>query len=308
MTIITVDLMAAAFDQLNDRIAIIDASGLILCTNQRWKDLNASVSVDTTIDAESGNYLDAYDTAGARGDIWAMSASTGIRRVLAKMTPDFKFDYPLDIRGSNRWFHMVINPIDHPAGTYFVVSHQDITQAVDARVKLSKMAGTNLITGAPEWQVVDQFIVSELMRCRRQSAPISLALIKMDHYQSLRNAHGVLFADECLVEVLKQLTTITRRPSDIVGHFETSVFVMVLGGTDSAAAEDIVRSVQDQARKIAVLDVNGAEVNPVSLTCGLGSILPEGTMNCERLYDLSMRQLVGAEALGLGTLQTAAHP
>lgn len=308
MTTIAHDLMVATLDQLKDRIAILDASGLILYINQQWADFNESLASDTDMGGVNSSYIDACDAASARGALWAVSASSGIRRVLAKTLPHFEIDYQIEFSDKQQWFRLSIKPVVYSVATCYLVCHQEITQTMDARIRLSELSGTNLITGVPAKRTVDQFLTSEILRCRRQATPISMALIKTDHYQSLRNTHGVLVADECLVEIVKRLTIMAKRPSDIIGHFDDVVFVMVLGGTDITAAERIIRDVQAQAREIVALDLHGNKMNPMTLSCGLGSIVPNSTVNGDSLYDLTVAQLHRAEGQGRGSLQVAVLP
>ena len=305
MTAIAFDLMAATLDQLKDRIAILDASGIILYTNKQWQEFNASVTSVSRMGAVNSSYIDACDAASARGAIWAVSASAGIRRVLAKTAPDFEIDYPIESNGKKQWFRLSIKPVAYSVSTCFLICHQEITQTMDARIRLSELSGSNLTTGVPAKRIVDQFLANEVMRCRRHSTPISMALIKTDHYLSLRNTHGVLVADECLVEIVKSLTKMAKRPSDIIGHFDHCVFVMVLGGTGITAAEKIVRDIQAQAREIVALDLHGKHLNPMTLSCGLATIVPSGAINGDSLYSITAEQLRRSEALGFGSLQIA---
>src|SRR5215831_15174293 len=76
-----------------ERIALIDASGIILAVNQRWLDFAQEIGTALEQIGPGGNYLEMCRRS-CFSNQHAREALTGIRAVLAEKLESFAMDYP----------------------------------------------------------------------------------------------------------------------------------------------------------------------------------------------------------------------
>ncbi|MBV5298174.1 MAG: PAS domain S-box protein, partial [Rhodoferax sp.] len=118
-------------------IVVIDSNGVILATNQRWRQLaleNGPEPGQAAPHTEIGsNYL-AVCAAGT--DATAHQTYHGILAVLQGRLPSFRLEYPCHSPGRQRWFNMVVMPLGEASPTGASITHTDITPIRQAAEQL----------------------------------------------------------------------------------------------------------------------------------------------------------------------------
>ena len=120
-------LASAVLNSLSAHIAILDAEGVILETNEAWRRYANANNPGERIDAVGTNYLGICDHADGDDADDAIQVAAGIRRVIAGRVREFVYDYPCHAPDGKHWYYMrAIRMIgDDPIRV--VVSHEDIT-------------------------------------------------------------------------------------------------------------------------------------------------------------------------------------
>ncbi len=120
-------LASAVLNSLSAHIAILDADGVILETNEAWRRFANANNPGERIDAVGSNYLGICDHADGDDADDAIQVAAGIRRVIAGRVREFVYDYPCHAPDGKHWYYMrAIRMIgDDPIRV--VVSHEDIT-------------------------------------------------------------------------------------------------------------------------------------------------------------------------------------
>lgn len=120
-------LARAVLNSLSAHIAILDAEGVILETNEAWRRYANANNPGERIDAVGTNYLGICDHADGDDADDAIQVAAGIRRVIAGRVREFVYDYPCHAPDGKHWYYMrAIRMIgDDPIRV--VVSHEDIT-------------------------------------------------------------------------------------------------------------------------------------------------------------------------------------
>ncbi len=121
-------LLRNIFNSVSAHIAILDESGLILATNQAWKDFSVSNGLSENFNFIQMNYLGVCETAGAEGIKDAEAVASGLRQVINREISEFLYDYPCHSPEGPRWFYMraVLMADDGPLR--IIVTHEDITK------------------------------------------------------------------------------------------------------------------------------------------------------------------------------------
>ncbi len=118
---------AAALDSLPARAALLDASGRILLTNERWR----AFARDIPSGQDAGAVGDAYPALRDRlavADAPDGGLAGALRAVLAGEAGSCAADYAIDAGAGRRWFRLLATPVSAERRDGAVVMHVEITE------------------------------------------------------------------------------------------------------------------------------------------------------------------------------------
>lgn len=125
-------------NSLSAHIAILDEKGVIIQTNQAWKDFAQANSIGIRPSTIGENYLDLCDSASGESAEGAHEVAEGIRDVISGKREEFVLDYPLETTGGKRWFYIRATRLSGYQPIRVVVSHEDITTLKRTEERLRK--------------------------------------------------------------------------------------------------------------------------------------------------------------------------
>ncbi len=117
----------AVLNSLSAHIAILDADGVILQTNEAWRTYAQRNRLRGTPDAVGTNYLNICEATRGEDAEGACCVATGIRAVIEGRETEFLYDYPCHGPGGQNWYYMRAIRMTGPGPIRVVVSHEDIT-------------------------------------------------------------------------------------------------------------------------------------------------------------------------------------
>ncbi|OLZ41078.1 two-component sensor histidine kinase [Natrinema saccharevitans] len=118
-------LVAAGFDALPARVAILDASGTIVDTNEPWESFGDEQGLARTAGGVGSNYLAVCE---ASDDPDATETARGIREIAAGDSESFHLEYPCHTPGEDGWYLLDARSYDYAGERYVLVMHVDITE------------------------------------------------------------------------------------------------------------------------------------------------------------------------------------
>ncbi|WP_426105127.1 putative bifunctional diguanylate cyclase/phosphodiesterase [Massilia sp. TSP1-1-2] len=119
-------LPLSTLDLLQDQIAVIDASGVIVSINHAWIAFARANGADLSAVLVGANYLDACARAAVQGDGCASAAADLIRDILSGRVQHASLEYPCDSPTEERWYRLKLTGV-HAAGARHVVAvHEEI--------------------------------------------------------------------------------------------------------------------------------------------------------------------------------------
>jgi diguanylate cyclase (GGDEF)-like protein/PAS domain S-box-containing protein len=132
--------LAAIINALPAYIAVLDAAGRVLSTNEMWERLTAGNALHGPAYGVGNNYLEKCDEARGPDTLEAYRAASGIRSVLSGVQDRFSMQYPCDLPSGRHWFLLTATPLgaDHPRGA--VIMHVDITDQKHSEAALRRFA------------------------------------------------------------------------------------------------------------------------------------------------------------------------
>ncbi|MFA9504550.1 ATP-binding protein [Natrinema sp. H-ect1] len=118
-------LVAAGFDALAARVAILDTSGTIVYTNESWESFGDEQGLARSAGGVGSNYLAVCE---ASDDPDATETARGIRAIAAGDSESFRLEYPCHTPGEDGWYLLDARPYDHGGERFVLVMHVDITE------------------------------------------------------------------------------------------------------------------------------------------------------------------------------------
>jgi DNA-binding CsgD family transcriptional regulator len=120
-------LARTVLDSLSAHIAIIDQKGIILETNQAWRNYARKNSLEGDADSIGTNYLDVCESATGDEEKDAARVADGIRLVISGEAREFLYDYPCHSPEGKHWYYMRAIRMFYDGPVRVVISHEDIT-------------------------------------------------------------------------------------------------------------------------------------------------------------------------------------
>jgi diguanylate cyclase (GGDEF)-like protein/PAS domain S-box-containing protein len=132
----------------------------------------------------------------------------------------------------------------------------------EARELLVRQASTDPLTGLAHHGAFHEALADEARRAERYGHPLSLAVIDLDHFKAVNDAHGHSTGDNVLREVAGRLR-IRARSIDVTGRLGGEEFAWLMPETDVAGAAAGAERLRAEIRR--------ARIGPVErLTASFG--------------------------------------
>ena len=138
-------LITSILDSLPAEIAVINHDGIIIATNQPWRDFGNNHNISNTFhDWQGINYLD-YCTKPDEMDLdnkhFAISAAKGIKQVQNSNVKMFRLEYPCHIETADIWFEMQVNALNSGTGN-IIIQHTNINKfkQIEFELKAAKLS------------------------------------------------------------------------------------------------------------------------------------------------------------------------
>ena len=131
-------LAKTVLNSLSAHIAILDENGVILETNEAWKNFAMENKMKDRNDSIGVNYLKLCDTTIGKEAKDARKVAAGIRSVIKGEIKEFLYDYPCHGPDGRHFFYLRSIRVAEKEPIQVVVSHEDITALKLAEEALRK--------------------------------------------------------------------------------------------------------------------------------------------------------------------------
>ncbi|WP_018936260.1 diguanylate cyclase [Thioalkalivibrio sp. ALJ24] len=198
------------------------------------------------------------------------------------------------------------NRVTHYVGvqrdlTEFKRSEEDLEQRVaertaalqEANQRLERIASTDPLTGiANRWYFLE-VAERELLRRARNSSPVSLLMLDLDHFKQVNDTWGHPVGDRVLHAVADTLRD-SLRPLDLSGRFGGEEFLVLLPGTHAEEAREIAERLR---RAVAAMAIEH-EGESVRVTVSIGVAISDGERDIDGLICKADNALYRAKSEG----------
>jgi len=163
-----------------------------------------------------------------------------------------------------------------------------------AKDQLEGLAVTDGLTEVYNHRYFMNLIGEKFEASNKQSAPISLLMIDIDHFKALNDNHGHMTGDLVLRDVAQILKSSSRQ-ADIVARYGGEEFAIILPETDSNQAEEVAEEIRTAVESYRF--PNGNEALRVTVSIGIGT-KDGGIDSVDRLISSADKALYIAKSAG----------
>jgi diguanylate cyclase (GGDEF)-like protein len=178
--------------------------------------------------------------------------------------------------GNEHYLAIDAGPIYDEAGQLIAVVEtlRDMTDHKRAQIALENLAARDGLTGVANRRSFDEKLAHEWLRGCRDEAPLSLAMIDVDHFKLYNDTYGHQKGDECLRRVAEAANGVIFRPGDMVARYGGEEFAIVLPATDIDGALIVADRVRETIAGMGIPHA-GNDNGVLTLSIGVASTVPE---------------------------------
>jgi diguanylate cyclase (GGDEF)-like protein/PAS domain S-box-containing protein len=163
---------------------------------------------------------------------------------------------------------------------------------------LRDMANQDGLTGLANRRRLDEILLEEFSRARRERAPLGLVMIDIDRFKAYNDLYGHQAGDDCLRRVARAIRDAMRRPGDKVARYGGEEMTAVLPATDGRGAAALAEIMRCAVAREGIVHRLG-EDGIVTVSAGVSACVPrEDELDPAILVSVADRALYQAKADG----------
>jgi diguanylate cyclase (GGDEF)-like protein/PAS domain S-box-containing protein len=170
------------------------------------------------------------------------------------------------------------------------------------QTELQEQAIRDALTGLYNRRFLEETFPREIARARRESEPLSVIFVDLDHFKAVNDTYGHAAGDEVL-QAICQFLVQSARASDIVCRYGGEEILIICPGMTLASAEDRAEGWR-QTIAATPTEVNGTGIR-VTISAGMAACPAHG-QSMEALILAADSALYAAKAAGRDCVRTAA--
>jgi diguanylate cyclase (GGDEF)-like protein len=300
------------FDTISDAVAVVDRAGRLLDVNPAGErllrrmcpELPATLLGTAPLGLESG--LLAVPEAGDADQLLVDVNGTGV-------DVHVRISSVLDRRGRCTGWVLVARDVTqihrqrHQLEEANARLQAQLHTIERLRADLAEQAVRDVLTGLHNRRYLLEVLDREVPQAVRTCAPLSLAMVDLDHFKAINDRYGHVVGDAVLVLVGQVLRDEVRQ-SDVLVRYGGEEFVLVLPGVGADQAQRRLDALREQVSS-AALAVSGHAVS-VTFSAGVASV--NGSEDPAELIAAADQALYEAKRRGRNrvvlSVAGAAHP
>ena len=168
-----------------------------------------------------------------------------------------------------------LSPVKQHNGTvtHYLAIKEDITQRKAAEQQIHKLAYFDALTGLPNRLLLADRFNQALSMAKRQSEPMTLMFLDLDHFKNVNDTLGHPAGDALLVEATRRLSA-TVRAGDTLSRQGGDEFVLLLPDCNALQAAHVAQKLMDSM--VSVMRIEGHDV-AITLSIGIAIYPTDGT-------------------------------
>ncbi|MCU1355496.1 MAG: Signaling protein ykoW [Acidimicrobiales bacterium] len=207
---------AHAFDGLAEAAAVLDASGIIVETNEAWRlfsQLNDGVPGTTGVGVDYVAVCERAAEAGAAPE--ARRIAEGLQAILAGERRHLDLEYRADSASEDRWYLIQASALPGTDGAGAVVVHQNITARKLLELGVVSQSDVDPVSGLPDWPAAVEFLSERLVAATTTGGRVTAMLVDVDRFATINDRLGWAAGNAVLVQLGARARRVVR-PGDLL--------------------------------------------------------------------------------------------
>jgi diguanylate cyclase (GGDEF)-like protein len=172
------------------------------------------------------------------------------------------------------------------------------TQLQQARRELSEMATIDELTGLKNRRALNLVIDDELSRAKRNTLPIALVMVDVDHFKLYNDYYGHPRGDEVLRQVASVLRTVTSRAGELAVRMGGEEFLLLLPGSTRNEALTIAETVRARVNALGIPHETSPTSDNLTVSQGVVVCTPHLETTSGQLIEASDKALYESKRQG----------
>jgi len=177
-----------------------------------------------------------------------------------------------------------------------------------AHAELERLASLDGLTNIANRRYFDNTLTREWARAMRDSSPLSIIMIDIDHFKAFNDCYGHLTGDHCLKQVSATLNAELKRPADFVARFGGEEFVALLPNTAMSGAMEIAERMRQAVLALQYPHADSPTRPVVSISLGVSTAVPQIHSEPQQLLQMADKALYAAKAKGRNAVSVILQP
>lgn len=164
--------------------------------------------------------------------------------------------------------------------------------------ELETLSRTDALTRVPNRLKFQESLTVAWRDARRRHEPLSIAMVDLDYFKHINDSHGHPFGDLCLQAAAQGLSSVLKRPTDMVARYGGEEFVVLMPNTGHDGASQMTQAMLEQIKQTFVSQ-DGHEAM-LSCSIGVSTWLPGSDDQAQALVQQADAALYQAKRAGRG--------
>ncbi len=154
------------------------------------------------------------------------------------------------------------------------------------------------LTGIANRRKFDEELERDWLQCLREQTSLCVIMMDVDHFKLFNDHYGHLCGDSCLQAVAKAVSSVIKRPYDLVARYGGEEFACLLPNTILSDAVNIANRIQTTVQELNIRHEYSTATNTVTVSIGVASIVPNGNVTPKILVADADNHLYQAKQAG----------
>jgi diguanylate cyclase (GGDEF)-like protein len=176
-----------------------------------------------------------------------------------------------------------------------VQTHAELKKHRDFLESLSLQDG---LTGIANRRRFDEYLVTTWDFATRESSPLSLILIDVDHFKLFNDNYSHQAGDDCLKVIAQALAATLRRKIDLVARYGGEEFACILPKTPLHVAVTIAELFQENILALQIPHAYSSTGSYITISQGVATVMPKKDLSSGMLIKAADNSLYKSKATG----------
>ena len=139
--------------------------------------------------------------------------------------------------------------------------------------KITQQISIDSLTQVYNRRYFDQQLSLEWRRLKRTRDRLSLIMCDVDYFKSYNDTYGHQQGDKCLQQIAQAISTVVKRPADILARYGGEEFCIILPQTPKSGAMKVAEAIQVAISQLQIPHLHSAVDSVVTASMGVASTI-----------------------------------